>query len=581
MADPISTLSILLIEDEPADSKLLQATLRDEIQRGEVIIQTVRKLKMACEELKRFSFTCVLMDLGLPDGMGVEGVLKLREADPHATIIVMTGLDDDRSAQRAIQLGAQEYLVKGRYDGPELLKLLRRAVLRDSRVTRLEDQRQHEFYQAGHDALTGLVNRQLFEDRVRQTFTAAKVMQTHFAVGLFDIEDLRSVGEQHGQAVADALLGRVAQIFAESARESDTTARLGHDEFALLFPYSGTGAEIGQVATRILSRIEALKQIDGKPVSVKASVGIAQYPQHGDTLEILMQNAAIARQQIKSVGGGVLRVGAPLPEAKIQQEQVRVEIDHALGTEQFEVWCQPWLTPSELQPVGVEILLRWQQAKKMLHPDEFLPVAEQSGQIHGLGLSVARRAFDHYRRWREQGLHSGVLALNVSQAELLDSTWLPQFLSIVRDSGLRESDLQIEIRPEALAPATLSFAVGQIATLRDLGMQVVLDQVSGDNASLRMLSTTPLDGFKTSRTLLRGIAAEGMQGESRRTLAGLLGLARGINLPVVVTGVETSDDLFVLNAHNAGLVQGRLFCDPVRAAEWPARLAAGFSTARP
>ena len=133
----MTPLSVLLIEDEPADSTLLKAVLSVELARGEVIIQTVRKLKVACAELQRMSFACALMDLGLPDGIGVEGITRLLEADPQVAVVVLTGLRDENAARRALELGAQDYLVKGEYDGFSLLDTIRRAVVRNQRLLEL------------------------------------------------------------------------------------------------------------------------------------------------------------------------------------------------------------------------------------------------------------------------------------------------------------------------------------------------------------------------------------------------------------------------------------------------------------
>lgn len=306
MADSVTTLSILLIEDEPADSKLLQAILRDEIQRGEVIIQTVRKLKVACEELRRFSFSCVLMDLGLPDGVGVDGVLKLREADPNTTIIVLTGFDDERSAHRAMELGAQEYLVKGRYDGPELLRILRHAVLRDHHAARKDATAPGMAHDGPQGALAGLATQAQFEDRAQQMLSTAKL--THAQLALCSIEVVAG-----GAAPTDATLNGVAQALSQRTRETDALAHAGGGEFLALFNCMGTRADPRLMAERIRSELQALV-VDGIQTAQRTSIGIAMYPQHGDTLAILMHNARIVRQQMQSVGGGVLRVGEPVPE---------------------------------------------------------------------------------------------------------------------------------------------------------------------------------------------------------------------------------------------------------------------------
>lgn len=286
MSSGLAQLSVLLVEDTPADSKLLQLTLRSEIAAGTVIIQTVRKFKDALNESRRFSFDCVLLDLGLPDGLGVAGIEKLRAADPHTAIIVLTGLDDEASAQQALRLGAQEYLVKGRYDAAELLTRIRHAVLRNRRSARFERDYAREFLDATRDPLTGLIRRGLFEDRVQQLITGGRGQQA-FALLQFSFDGLGAAQGPEQQAALDELLQQAAQVFAEQARASDSAARLDPHLFALLLTPLEREEQAREILQQALLRVRELPAPAGTSLAV--STGLAFFPADGETLAQLQQ----------------------------------------------------------------------------------------------------------------------------------------------------------------------------------------------------------------------------------------------------------------------------------------------------
>jgi len=251
------TFPLLLVEDSPMDARLLRESLRDALERGELALQAVRSIGEAIEELGRNRYACVLLDLGLPDGQGLANVEKLRELDRSMTVVVLTGLDCESSAIRALQLGAQEYVVKGQYDGDSLLKVIRHATERNRQLHELEAQREQQVEQASNDPVTGLANRQRFEDKTRQLLAAAQDAR-RFAVCFLDLDRFKAVNDRHGHAIGDALLARIAQILRESVRESDTIARLGGDEFAILLPSIGEVALAREIGHRIVERIRGM-----------------------------------------------------------------------------------------------------------------------------------------------------------------------------------------------------------------------------------------------------------------------------------------------------------------------------------
>ncbi len=561
-----ATLSLLLLEDNPLDVRLMQESLREVIAQGLVTLQVVRRLADALHEIRRMSFSCVLVDLGLPDGQGVGNVEVLRAADRSVAIVVLTGLDDDVSASKALELGAQEYVVKGDYDPATLLKLVRHAVQRNRQVYELQDQRDREFFQASHDLLTGLANRQLFEDHTRMLLAQNRAGGSGCAVCFIDLDGFKAVNDLHGHEFGDAVLTRVGQILAESVRETDTVARFGGDEFVVLLSPVDDVQGPGFVARRMLDRIQAVRQLGGQQITLSASIGIALSSADCADLESLLRNADAAMYDAKRGGGGVQYFAASMQVPAERPRELRLEIADGLEHDEFGVWYHPWVDLTQQRFVGVEVLLRWNHEERLRRPDEFLPAAEQSGQIREIGLVVARKACTQWRQWKISGLDIGLLALNVSDAQAADEEYLAYLLSILAAAEIPPQQVQLELRASVLSSDS---AAAQIRRLRDHGLRVVLDQFSAEGAALRALTLTPLDGVKLDRRLLRALAEEGMHGSARRCIAATLGAGRALGLPVLCGGVESPEDLAALSLLGCTQLQGTLFADFVSAADLP------------
>ena len=227
------TLSVLLVEDSLADGRLLLEALKPAVTAGELLVQTVKRLSQAAEELKRFDFSCVLLDLGLPDGQGVENVRMLRAVDHRPAIIVLTGLDDERVAVEALKLGAQDYLLKGETDAEQLLRLIRRSIQRNRQTVQLEHQRDSAYLAATREPLTLLPNLPLLLELARQQ--QAELRGQHALVlGVLVLDGLQEFRDRAGVALADAWLRDAGQAMSERLRPADTLACVAPGCFVLL-----------------------------------------------------------------------------------------------------------------------------------------------------------------------------------------------------------------------------------------------------------------------------------------------------------------------------------------------------------
>lgn len=301
-------IRLLIVEDSAADARLLREALADAGAPAD--LEVVSTLSDAEARVRDERYDCVLLDLGLPDAIdGLDNVHRIRAARRGQTVVIMTGLDSEEAALGTLQRGAQDYLVKGRYDGAFILRVIRRAIERNRVLNEIDQLREYQYYVATHDALTGLPNRQLFEDRANTAMAQAQREQAVVAIGYLDLDGFKPINDTHGHAIGDALLRAVGQALNESVRATDTVARTGGDEFLLLLGPLKENArqEAEATVTRLRERIRAIRTIDGRDVRIGASIGLAYFPQHGATLDDLLvradQEMYLAKRQARSERG--------------------------------------------------------------------------------------------------------------------------------------------------------------------------------------------------------------------------------------------------------------------------------------
>lgn len=298
----LEPLHVLAVEDSSADARLLRESVADAGPMAKIELSFVRTLADAEAAIKAHHYDCVLLDLGLPDAVGTDNVQRLRAANSRQTIVIMTGLDSEEAALGNLQRGAQDYLVKGRINGTELVRVIRRAIERNRVLSEVDRLREEQYFQATHDALTGLPNRQLFLERAQRIFGTAERHGGTFALGNLDLDGFKAVNDQHGHAVGDSLLRLVGRALHDAMRDTDTVARVGGDEFLFLLSPLDDSELATRVVTRLRESISAIRTVDQRGVNIGASIGLAFYPRHARTLDLLMIHADQAMYEAKREG---------------------------------------------------------------------------------------------------------------------------------------------------------------------------------------------------------------------------------------------------------------------------------------
>ncbi len=549
---------ILLVEDTAQDALIITHHLRKLplAQRPDVI--HVTSLSDAVAELRRSKYDCLLLDLGLPDGRGLDNVRRIRASSVDVAIVVMTGLDDDKLALDALRCGAQEYLVKGKYEGGVLLRVLNHAVERHRMVLEIDRQRQQNDFNAGHDALTGLVNRQLFADRAQEALAQAGRRGERLALCFLDLDRFKPVNDALGHAVGDTLLKEVARVLTDSVRESDTVARVGGDEFVvLLFPVVGP-AEAEAAAQRFVDRINAITDVDGQPVKISVSGGLSIYPEDGLSLDQLLMRADAAMFAAKRGGRGQLRLDA---KAFPGGADCEVQTSGGIADENNgALLFQPWWVHETGKCAGVEVLLRQRLGGDLVSPEGILRSAGELGLLVDLYQWVMNSACQQWVRWRESGIQPGYLAVHASQPELIRPDFASRTMELLGRYGISPGRFRLEIAEGAFDGGSMDL-LENLRTLRADGIKIIVDHFGRDSGSIKRLATLPVDGLKLDRTLVWDLRSG--RKPAQVMAKAIVCVAESCGLEVIASGIEEQSDLVNCAALGCKLVQGFLLGPPM------------------
>ncbi len=418
--------------------------------------------------------------------------------------------------------------------------------------------------QAEQDGLTLLANRYAFlralERALQRRDGDDGGAGCSGALMVFDLDYFKQVNDTLGHDMGDALLKEVAARLRDNARRDDVAARLGGDEFAVVMPGLTEHSVLAARMTEIQSALAVPVDIGGRRVAVTISAGVTLFPQDGSTAEQLFKNADLALYEAKRMGRARWAAFRP-DQAEAMHRHVRVadSLRQALATDAVTVAFQPKRLLRGGH-AGFETLARWHDGTRWVPPGEFVPVAEETGQIVALGRAVLEATLARMRMLADHGLEPGRVAINVSGAQLLDGGFVADTMAALARHGFGPADLEMEVTETVLLGRAAERVEKTLREIRGLGIALALDDFGTGYASLAHLSRLPIDRLKIDRAFVAEIGLGGRGGVIARTV---IGLARSLEMESVAEGVETAEQLAFLAAEGCDAAQGYLIARPL------------------
>ena len=412
-------------------------------------------------------------------------------------------------------------------------------------------------HQAFHDQVTGLANRALFEDRVSHALSRLSRDTNPIAIMFIDLDDFKTINDSLGHTAGDRVLQTVATRLAATIRPSDTAARFGGDEFAVLLEGIGDSQQAAHLTERVISALEQPLLIEGQELFIGASVGICISNNHEDpSADDLLRNADVAMYMAKRDQKGSYRVfESTMHASAVARLELRADLQRAIDAGQLEVQYQPMIKLDGGNVYGFEALLRWHHPSKgAISPMDFIPLAEETGLIIPIGRWVLNQACHQAISLQQAFTGTGALSINVnlSVKQLQSETILADVQDALQTSGLSPESLVLEIT-ESVMMADTDLAVARLEALKALGVRLAMDDFGTGYSSLSYLNRFPVDILKMDRSFLRSGAPDS------GLAAAIVSLGDALNLQVVAEGIEQTTQLSTLRTLGCDLGQGFLF----------------------
>jgi len=416
-------------------------------------------------------------------------------------------------------------------------------------------------FQAYHDMLTRLPNRTLLKDRLNQAITHARRNMTNLSVMFLDLDRFKLINDTLGHIVGDHLLQAVAMRLRHCLREGDTLARIGGDEFTLLLPEVESREDAEVIARKIIKSLKMPFKIDSHELFVSTSIGISHYPEDGETMESLIKHADIAMYSVKGSGkNGFQCYNDSMLHAYSHHLSLENDLRRAMENNQFEIYYQPQINIETNEVFAMEALIRWQHPERgLISPSEFIELAEETRLIKQMGNWILQNACAELDRWRQMGLTTVRIAINVSAVQLEQANFVKFVLNTLAENNIPGDHLEIEITENTLMHDT-DDGILKLRELSDHGIKIAIDDFGTGYSSLNYLKRLPIDTLKIDQSFIRDMSKSD---EDSSIIKAIIAMARGLNLNIISEGVETEEQLNQLKAWRCKNMQGFLFGRPM------------------
>ena len=520
-------------------------------------------------------YAVAFVDMRMPPGWdGLETVEQLWKIDPDVQVVICSAYTDYDWLELLARLGHSDKLivVKKPFEPIEILqgasalsqkwqnaRALKRHVeslelVVTDRTSGLEAANRQLRHLASHDALTGLPNRMLLDDRIAQAIAHSQRHSHQFAVLVIDLDRFKLINDSLGHRAGDELLREVAQRLKSAVRAVDTTARLGGDEFVVLLDGPLTQAEAVEIGTRAIKVMEPSLRLLGIDVHISASIGIAFYPRDGASVDTLLARADAAMYSAKERGRNNLQCYAE-GMSTMTQDRVKFEseLHEALRNKQFELHYQPKVDTLTGRVNSAEALIRWRHPQRgLVPPNEFISIADECGLLDAIGEWVLFEACRQAKAWQREGLPSLRVAVNLAPSQFRLANLVDQIRRALEASGLNPQLLEVELTETAvMSDAEESIQI--LEAISRMGVLVSVDDFGTGYSSMSYLRRFPIDKLKIDRCFVDQMTR---RPEDASIVQAIISLAHSLHLKVIAEGVETPEQLALLTQLGCDQYQG-------------------------
>jgi diguanylate cyclase (GGDEF)-like protein len=561
---------ILIIDDEEQIRQLLIDVLE-----SAYLCSDAGSAEEALAALSRNTFDLVISDIDMGGMSGLELVPRVHSLSPDTVVVMVSGNQDIEFAIRALRVGAFDYITKPldlRHVEASVERALNHCnLLKEKRrdkeqIEMLLQQRTAEVdWLAYYDTVTQLPNRALFEDRLTQAVAIAKAGNHSLGVLFISVDQFKKVNDSLGHVPGDSLLREFAERLKSCINKSDTVARFGNDEFALLRTQIEDTKDVIETIGSLSQVLKFSFDLSGQEVYATASVGVSLFPFDGEDCQTLLKNAGAALYKAKRSGGANYQFfTADMHELATRRLALETSLRRAIQNEEFLLHYQPRVSVDSLAITGVEALVRWQHPQLgIVSPSEFIPLAEDTGLIVPIGEWVLRTACSQGKRWREQGFGPIQIAVNISARQFHDQDLAETVIKILEETGFSPKNLELELTESSIMQ-NAEFAAGVLNRFKSMGINISIDDFGTGFSSLASLKRLPIDALKIDQSFVRDANTEP---DDAALVMAIITLAHSLRLKVIAEGVETQDQRRFLQLLRCDEIQGDLFSKPLPAEE--------------
>lgn len=559
---------VLIIDDEEQIRHLLIDVLGSAYECSDA-----GSAEEALAALSKDTFDLVISDIDMGGMSGLELVPHVHSVSPDTVVVMVSGNQDIEFAIKALRVGAFDYITK-----PLDLRHVEASVERALNHHRLLKEKRRDKEQiemllqqrtaqvdrlAYYDTVTQLPNRTLFEDRLTQAVAIAKAADQSLGVLFISLDQFKKVNDSLGHGPGDSLLREFAERLKSCITKSDTVARFGNDEFALLRTQINGTKDVIETIGSLSQVLRFSFDLNGQEVYATASVGVSLFPLDGDDCQTLLKNAGAALYKAKKSGGANYQFyTADMHELATRRLALETSLRRAIQNEEFTLHYQPRVSVDSLMITGVEALVRWQHPQLgLVSPSEFIPLAEDTGLIVPIGEWVLRTACLQGKRWRDDGFAPIQIAVNISARQFHDQDLSQTVIKILEETGLSPKNLELEVTESSIMQSA-EFAAGMLSRLKGMGINISIDDFGTGFSSLASLKRLPIDALKIDQSFVRDATSDP---DDAALVMAIITLAHNLRLKVIAEGVETEDQLRFLQLLRCDEIQGYFFSKPLPA----------------